>query len=326
MTAQLVRQLRVRAGHLLRLRRSVQLEGALSDQLAQPGGLGVAGRHRVGRQVAARRGTGRTRTRRPGPPRSPTADGCRRCSASISAADRRCAHRAARAASRPGPPATTAPGPRRARRPGRRRAGWRSARCRWRRAGGPRVGREVREGVGALGVVRVARRGDLDGHVVPAEQGDEPVELGPRAAATPMALTPGDPGRVPARERPPDGPLAAAGEHEPLPGGRRRQLLEPVVGGALLSRCAGAPPRSRGTGRGTRRRRGRARAGATPAGPGRPSAGPAPAVPGSRGPSPGGADDRPGRAGAARRRTPWAARPPWPPARTGPRRTARRGR
>src|SRR5699024_7835921 len=87
------------------------------------------------------------------------------------------------------------------------------------------VGGELGERIGAHRVQRVTGGGDLHGHVVGAEGVGEPVQLAAGGGQVEVAGA--------GLERAAHGGLAAAGEHQPVPGGQVGQLLGLVAGLAL---------------------------------------------------------------------------------------------
>src|SRR5699024_2459067 len=84
------------------------------------------------------------------------------------------------------------------------------------------IGGELGERIGAHRVQRVAGGGDLHGHVVGAEGVGEPVQLAAGGGQVEVSRV-----RL---ERAAHAGLAAAGEHQPVPGGQVGQLLGLVVG------------------------------------------------------------------------------------------------
>ncbi len=228
---ELMRDLGVRAGHTLGVGRAVTLQRPAAHELAQPARLVVTGRHGVRRQV--RRDE-------------------REVEGTLGGQLRRGAHSLR---------VTAVPGEHLPRRP-QVAAGtaWQPAvhvlqarpgtdggeRCRQVGVGGRRVvdvarshqrqpgrGCDLGEGVVAVAVPRVAGVGDLDRDVVPPEEDHEAIELGARRSEVEACR------RVPAHgplERVPDGALAAAGEHEPLPGRGLGQLRRSVAGRPLRPR------------------------------------------------------------------------------------------
>ena len=223
--AQLVVDLRVGAGEAFGVARPVPLERPTGDELPQPRGLGVAGGHRIGRQVRGdelevEHALGRERRRR----------GHRLGVAPVPG--EHLGGGAQVSGGRGGQPAVhvVEGGPGADGRQGGGEVGVPGGRVvgvRRRDEGQVRGPREVDEEVVALAVEGVAGVRELDGDVVAAEGRDEPVELGARRSRVP--------GCSPAAQRLSDGALAAAGEDEPLPGGLLTEALEGVVGCPLVS-------------------------------------------------------------------------------------------
>ncbi|OIQ77028.1 hypothetical protein GALL_412830 [mine drainage metagenome] len=219
---ELVGDLRVRAGDPLGCRLPVAVEGTSAHQLTQPGGLGVPRRDGVGRQARGDEGQverALVAEHRRGPHRLrvPTVP------------DRHLGRRAQVGRRGPRQPpvhvverGTCPHGRERGREIGVPRAGVVDVAGRDQRQ--PGTGRERSQRVAAFGVQRVPGVGDLDGDVLPAEQRDQPVQLGPgRHGGIGAAAVQGLTHRT----------LATAGQDQPLPGRLLGEMLEPVVGSTL---------------------------------------------------------------------------------------------